>query len=329
MEARRRHAAGAIDDAELRATEDAAIAEVVTMQRRLFLTAVTDGEFRREDVRSAVTDTVGGFRRTDAVDKHGRAQWVVDGELKVGGQGLGVAEQTAFVASQTVIAAKATLPSPAFLAATCYDPAVTGAVYGSPVELGRALAGIIRAEIELLVSRGVRYIQLNNPRYATYLFARGGQALTLEEAIAVDSLAVELDSRPEEVRIGLCPTHQAADTVDKAAAERLFAELPVDRWLLPYLTGSENELDLLRAVPADRDACLGVVDPAKAELEDIDTVMERMDRAAELKDIDDLALSPNAGFSDVAGRAAVGYEDQRRKLVLVETLARMCWGNEL
>src|SRR4051794_29654673 len=45
--ARDEHAAGRIDDTQLRAAEDEAIRDVVAMQREVGLTTVTDGEFRR------------------------------------------------------------------------------------------------------------------------------------------------------------------------------------------------------------------------------------------------------------------------------------------
>lgn len=127
------------------------------------------------------------------------------------------------------------------------------AAYPSAIEFGEALARIVRDEIELLIARGVRLVQLNNFRYASYVFDRGGQPLTLDEAVAIDSIAVDVRDKPEDVRIGMCPTHRA-DPVNRDAAARLFGGLPVDRWVLPYDKGTEAELDLLRAVPADRDA---------------------------------------------------------------------------
>ncbi len=328
LNARARHAAGELDAAGLRAVEDEAIVEAIKYQRKLRYSVVTDGDFRGEDFRSTVLDTVGGFRRTEEKDGYGRARWVVEGELKADRPLVAIDPAVAAELTKTA-APKATLPSPAFLAATCYDPAVSGAAYKSPVEFGEALARILREEIQRLIVGGVRLIQLNNFRYASYLFGRGGQPLTLEEAVAIDSLAVSLDSKPENVRIGVCPTHKAGDTVDAEAAARLFGELPVDRWVLPYAHGTQSEVDLLRALPADRDAALGIVDATVPELEDVEAIMQRMDVAAELKDIEDLAVAPNAGFSDLVGAAALSADDQRRKLVHVETIARMCWGNEL
>lgn len=318
LDARRRHA----DD--LRQVEDQAIAEAVRMQRKLSLTAVTDGEFRREDLRSAVFDAVSGFRRADG-EVDGLARWVAEDELKP--HGSLVADDVAAVAGQTVIAAKATLPSPAYLAAQCFDPAA-GSPWGSARELGEALARVIREEIEAILARGVRYIQLDNHGYAAALAGGPLAGLSLEDAIAIDTLAVRIEGRPADARIGLCPAVSANGTVDLAAAERLFA-IPVDRWLLPYSAGTEAEVALLRAVPAEKDVCLGIVDPAVAELEDIDAIMDRMDVAFGIRDLEDVAVSPSAGFAPVAGGAGIGVEDQKRKLTHVETVARMCWGNEL
>ncbi len=332
LAARARYHAREIGDGELRAAEDKAIAEAVRLQRSLWLSVITDGNFRHEDFRGAILDTVGGFRPGDDADEHGFVPWTAVSELRTRGPlvaddhaALGVLASAPGPGVATPV--KATLPSPAYLAARTFD-SQSGA-YRSAVELGEALADIVRTEIERLIASGVKLIQLINPVYAKALFARGADALPLEQAIAIDARAVRVDSRPEDVRIGLNPTHRAVDTVDKAAAERLFAELPVDRWVLPYCAGTDAEVDLLRAVPADRDVSLGVVDPEVPELEDVDDIMRRMDIAADLKNIDDIAVSPSRGFSDIAGRATVTPEDQRRKLIHVETIARMCWGNEL
>ncbi|GIM89201.1 hypothetical protein [Paractinoplanes toevensis] len=316
LSARQRRAAGEISAEELRAVEDQAIAEAVRMQRKLSLSAVSDGEFRRADSRSAVFDAVSGLRPADRV--------AVD-ELKP--HASLVADDVAALAGLTVIPAKATLPSPASLAAQTFDPSA-GSPFGSARELGEAIAVLIRDEIESILARGVRYIQLDNHLYSAALGGEPLPGLSLDDAIAIDSLALPL-GRADDVRIGLCPATSAPGTVDAAVAARLFADLPVDRWLLPFYRGAAEELELLRAVPAAKDVCLGIVDPTVAELEDIDAIMDRMDIAFEIRDLEDVAVSPAAGFEPVAGGPSIGVEDQKRKLIHVETVARMCWGNEL
>ncbi|MET7682569.1 methionine synthase II (cobalamin-independent)-like protein [Streptomyces sp. NPDC005423] len=322
-------AARAAGDPEaLRAAETAAVREAVALQRRIRSTVVTDGDFPRADFRGAVLDTVSGFRRTGETDPDGLTRWVAESLPKANGPLL--ADRAGRLTALTVVAVKVSLPSPAYLAATTFDPAL--AASGGPAsarELGEALAEIIHAEVESLVAQGVRLIQLNNPLLAGHLAVDpAAGALSFEDTLAVEALAVRLDERPEGVRLGVSIGPRAPAAVDRAAAEHLYGEVPADRWILPYDQGTDAEADLLRALPEDRDACLGVVDATTAELEEIDTVMARIDAAAELKDLEDMALSPSRGFADVADRPLLSAEDQRRKLVLVETLARYCWGNE-
>ncbi|WP_030611436.1 methionine synthase II (cobalamin-independent)-like protein [Streptomyces fulvoviolaceus] len=299
-----------------------AVEDAVIFQRKLRSTVVTDGDFPREDFRSTVLDGVSGFRRTDEVDSDGLVTWVAESLPKTTGPLL--ADWAAKLTDVTAIAPKASLPSPAYLAATTFRP---GLGVSSARELGEALAEIIQAEIELLVSKGVRLVQLNNPLLLGQLGTDSG-VLSFEDALAVDALAVRLDERPEGVRIGVCPGWAAPAVVDRAAVERLYAEVAADRWILPFHQGTEAELDLVRALPEDRDVCLGVVDATVPELEDIDTLLARIDAVGEIKDLEDAALSPSRGFADVASRPLLTAEEQRKKLVLVETVARYVWGNE-
>ncbi|WP_327267745.1 methionine synthase II (cobalamin-independent)-like protein [Streptomyces sp. NBC_01218] len=316
-------------DAEaLRAAELAAVKEAVVFQRRLRSTVVTDGDLPREDFRSAVLEGVTGFRRTGE-ETDGLARWVAETLPEADGPLLG--EWAGLLGELTVVAPKVALPSPAYLAATTFDPELAGA--GGPAsarELGEALAEIIRAEIRLLVAQGVRLIQLNNPLLLAHTAGEPGDtgALAFKDALAVDALAVRLDERPEGVRIAVAPGGAAPAAVDRARAERLYAAVPADRWVLPFDRGTDAELELLRALPEDRDACLGAVDATTAEFEEIDAVMVRIDAAAEVKDLEDMALSPSRGFADVAARPLLSAGDQHRKLIQVETLARYCWGNE-
>ncbi|MFG1664030.1 methionine synthase II (cobalamin-independent)-like protein [Streptomyces sp. Y7] len=301
----------------------AAVRDGVAYQRKLRSTVVTDGDFPRADFRGAVLDAVSGFRRTDETDADGLTRWVAESLPKA--DGPLVADRTAQLADLTVIARKVSLPSPAYLAATTYRPGLGPA---SARALGEALAEIIRAEIADLVAEGVRLIQLNNPLLLGLLAGEHPGELSFEDALAVDALAVRVDDRPDGVRIGVCPGWTAPTEVDRSRAERMYAGIPADRWILPFATGTEAELDLVRALPEHRDVCLGAVDAAVPDLEDIDTVMTRVDAAAGIKDIEDMAVSPSRGFADVATRPLLSAEDQRRKLVLVETIARYCWGNE-
>jgi 5-methyltetrahydropteroyltriglutamate--homocysteine methyltransferase len=61
VKARDDHAAGKLPLAELRKIEDEAVREVVAMQERVGVAAITDGEFRRASWRDAPFEHFAGF----------------------------------------------------------------------------------------------------------------------------------------------------------------------------------------------------------------------------------------------------------------------------
>ena len=70
LKAREDHAAGRIDDDELRAVEDEAIREVVRMQEDVGLQSATDGEFRRESWHMDFIYQLGGVRQVEGEGLH-------------------------------------------------------------------------------------------------------------------------------------------------------------------------------------------------------------------------------------------------------------------
>ena len=62
LKAREDHAAGAIDDDELKAVEDDAIREVVRRQEEVGLRSASDGEFRRASWHMDFIYQLGGVR---------------------------------------------------------------------------------------------------------------------------------------------------------------------------------------------------------------------------------------------------------------------------
>src|SRR5487761_866652 len=65
LRAREEHQAGRISAAELRRVEDAAIGDVVRMQREIGLEGVTDGEFRRGSWHMDFLYRIGGVEKSE------------------------------------------------------------------------------------------------------------------------------------------------------------------------------------------------------------------------------------------------------------------------
>jgi 5-methyltetrahydropteroyltriglutamate--homocysteine methyltransferase len=111
-----------------------------------------------------------------------------------------------------------------------------------------------------------------------------------------------------------------------AIAERLFNELPHDRFLLEYDTPRAGSFEPLRFVPKGKVVVLGLVSTKGPELEKLDDLKRRIDEAAKFIPLDQLAISPQCGFaSDVVGNR-INIDEQKRKLERVVETARQVWG---
>jgi len=199
-------------------------------------------------------------------------------------------------------------------------PAARRTGNGESLEDALARAAIVKKEIEALIAAGVDYIQLDAPGYAGL-----PDAQKLDELLKLDTSALSGIQRPDNVRIavylepGIGP-HSIGG--HQASAERLFTELPVDRFLLPFDDAGALDFSPLRLVPKDKMAVLGLVSATPAALEDVDKLMGQIDLAAKSIDGDNLALSPASGFAT----AGISEAGQRRKLELVVDVATRWWG---
>jgi 5-methyltetrahydropteroyltriglutamate--homocysteine methyltransferase len=110
-----------------------------------------------------------------------------------------------------------------------------------------------------------------------------------------------------------------------AIAERLFTELPHDRFLLEYDSPRAGSFAPLRFVPKGKVVVLGLVSTKVPQLEPLDELRRRVDEAAKHLPLEQLAISPQCGFaSDVVGNLLTETE-QRRKLERVVEAARRIW----
>lgn len=346
LEARRRVEAGMIEPDELRAVENEAIAGAVKMQKDAGLTIFTDGEFRRQDFRSGIVDAFDGFTTKEVeMPWHGptgtvtlpSTQYIVSDRLK---QRRRITEgEVEFMRTLTQGHLKFTLIAPGFVAQRCWRDGVTDRAYESHEELGAELAAATKAEIEALFAEGVMYVQIDNPGYAAFLESharRGnGHDAAFERMVAIDAASVDGIERPPGASIGLhvCRGNNSslwlAEGGYEPIAERLFSSLPVDRFLLEFDDERAGGFDPLRYMPGDKVTVLGLISTKTPELEDVDALVKRIDEAAKIVDIDNLAVSPQCGFASVArGGNKLTAEQELKKLWLVAETAFATWGFE-
>ena len=106
----------------------------------------------------------------------------------------------------------------------------------------------------------------------------------------------------------------------------LFEELKHDRFLFEYDTPRAGGFEPLRFLPREKIIVLGLVSTKVAQLETVDELKRRVDEAAKYVPLEQIAISPQCGFSsDVVGNL-VSEDDQKRKLEIVVEAARQIWG---
>jgi 5-methyltetrahydropteroyltriglutamate--homocysteine methyltransferase len=248
--------------------------------------------------------------------------------------------ELAFLKRHSPGAIKMTLPSATQFPAIAYKRGVSDRVYPTPSELLGDVVAIIQAEVRALVDEGIRYVQIDAPRYSYYIdpkwrdWIRTEMGLdpeaALDEAIRADNACLEGARRPGVIlAIHLCRgnnrSHWYAEGGYDAIAEKLFTTLQVDRFLLEYDDERSGTFEPLRFVPRGKTVVLGLVSSKRPALESVADVRRRIGEASRYVPLDDLALSPQCGFASTLEGNLLSEADQWAKLDLVARTAREVW----
>jgi len=344
---------------KLRATEDRCIDRVLARQKDLGFDIFTDGELRRKNFMSDFTDAVEGFDMGDAVPR----AWQAEDEDKGKGKG-GKAAATA-VSSVTGIvtsrirqarpltghelpylkqhcpgAIKMTLPSATQFPAISYKRGISDAAYKDASALLWDIVEIMKKELAELAAGGVRYIQIDAPRYSYYMDPKWREWMraemkvdpnaAFEEAIEADNACFRAARKPGvTLAIHLCRgnnrSHWYAEGGYDNIAEKLFGTMEVDRFLLEYDDARSGTFAPLRYVPKGKTVVLGLVSSKLAQLENSDTLVARIHEAARVVPLENLALSPQCGFASTMEGNLLTEDDQWAKLRLVAETAKRVW----
>jgi 5-methyltetrahydropteroyltriglutamate--homocysteine methyltransferase len=224
---------------------------------------------------------------------------------------------------------KITLTGPTQYAGMWFRPGAVDA-YRTPIDVLADVTEITRAEVAALVADGVDYVQLDSLRY-TRAIVDDTDGSMYDAMIASDN-AVLAPAREAGVTTGLhmCRGNNRSAWGDglryEESAEKAFSELQVDRLLLEYDTERAGGFEALRFVPKSSTVVLGLVSTKYPELESPDELKRRVEEASKFVDLDRLAISPQCGFASTIEGNLISWDDQRRKLELVTSVANDIWG---
>jgi methionine synthase II (cobalamin-independent) len=346
LAAREQFARGVLLQEALHEKEDAAIVAALAGQQRVGLHVFTDGEFRRGSWITDMAEAVEGF-----VPQSRTIEWrgpgggaepstssVVGGRLKARRRITG--EQTAFLKAHAPGPIKMTLPAPSNFWVVSWKAGVSDQAYASRHAMLEDLVRVVRDEIEALVADGVDYIQLDAPFYGVFIDEQHRATLrrtgvdpdaALLEVVAADNAAIAGFPR-DNVTFGLhiCRGNSRSRWLYEGGynpvAEALLGGLNVQTFLLEYDSPRDGDFSPLRYLSAGKTAVLGLVTSKEPGLESVDQLRRRIDEAARVVPIEQLALSPQCGFASVALGNLLSESDQWRKLERVVETARQVWG---
>jgi len=350
LDARARHRSGELDDDGLREIEDAAIRDVVALQRDAGLRTATDGEFRRTSWHMDFIYQLEGVDPTDQkLAVHFRN---LTGDLDFEAAALSVHDKVglghtifgdAFEFLQGVTegdqVAKLTIPSPNMVHYRGGRAAIDESVYPDLEPFWADLTAAYAEQVRRVAELGCTYLQLddtslaylNDPEQRALVASQGGDPEHLHEQY-VANVNAAIAGRPDSLRVtthmcrGNFRSSWAAEGGYDFVAEVLFSSLDVDGFFLEYDDERSGGFEPLRFVPEGKQVVLGLVTTKTGELEDKDDLKRRIDEAAKYVPIEQLCLSPQCGFSSTVEGNALSVEQERAKLRLVVETAEEVWG---
>lgn len=338
------------DNSALRDIEDQQIRDAIAMQKLVGLKLATDGELRR---RSWMLELFLGWEGIGATRSGGgpikwrnetgasqdMTEFRIDRPIRWGPSPITRAFR--FLKSQTDLVAKVGLPSPCvvhyFLAnGGKLDPKV----YPDQDAFWHDLIAAFQQEVVELSNAGATYIQIDDvcfaylcdPVHRAHVKSRGHDPDALLRLYA-DKINQAISTAPPGVTFTLHTCrgnregHWVAEGAYDAVAEVLFNRINVKAFFLEYDTERAGGFGPLRYMPSNKMAALGLVSSKKPALEPAATLINRIEEAAKVIPLDQLAISPQCGFASSYRGNPLSLEDQEGKLRRIVEVAERVWGS--
>ena len=348
IEAREAAEKGGLPAAELMRIQHEAIRGVVRLQEELGLRLVTDGEYNRHswqrdfllkigNVKNMPSRLTVRFHSAAGARDHSPPSLQVAGKLT---RPAGIfVDDFKFLASVAKAVPKLTIPSPTIVHFRGGRDAIDAKAYPQMEAFYDDLAAVYRAEIADLAAAGCRYLQIDevnlaylcDPELRRQVANIGEDPASLPKTYAKLLNAV-VAGKPSDMTVcmHLCRGNFAGAWIAEGSyepvAELLFNAIGVDGYFLEYDSARAGGFEPLRFLPKGKIAVLGLVTTKSPQLETKDELKRRIEEASRYAPLEQLALSPQCGFSSGIGGNAMTVEDEIRKLKLVVETAREVWG---
>lgn len=351
-QARAAFANGQVTADELTAAEDAAITTLVAQQVAAGLDVVTDGEFRRSYWH---LDNFWGFEGVERF-KFGEGYQFAHEETRddsahlTGPLGFDATAHPLIrefkflktIADRYGVAAKATLPSPAQFFAELVRGRNAERVhrfYTNDADFHTAIQRVYHDEILALYDAGARTIQLDDCTWGMLVDPHFG-VLMAGSGISVAELKTlyltlnngALADLPDDLVINthVCRGNYHSDWAASGGydlvADELLGQENVASYFLEYDSDRAGGFAPLAKVSGDKRVVLGLITTKTGELEDKQTIIDRIYEAAQYLPLERLWLSTQCGFASTEEGNVLTEDQQWAKLALVRDILTQVWG---
>ncbi|MDB5570556.1 MAG: 5-methyltetrahydropteroyltriglutamate--homocysteine S-methyltransferase [Hyphomicrobiales bacterium] len=350
-QARKDFEAGKITEEALKTLQREAIPGVVKLQEDIGFKAVTDGEYNRggwqrdfllgfENVKLVPSKVPVRFHKADGVALQQPPTMAITGKLS--------RRKPIFVEDfkflKSVVGPKTTpkitIPSPTLLHFRGGRDAIDSVAYPTIEEFYADLARVYREEIADLAAEGCRYLQIDETNLA-YLCdpALRAHAASLGEdpdqllRTYAKLLNDTMSGKPDDmvICIHLCRGNYGGAWVAEGGyepvAEQLLSTINANGYFMEYDSDRAGGFEPLRFLPKGKTVVLGLITTKNGALETKDQIKRRIDEAAKVVPLDQLALSPQCGFASGIEGMAMTIDQEIAKLKLVVETARDVWGD--
>jgi 5-methyltetrahydropteroyltriglutamate--homocysteine methyltransferase len=343
-EARAKREKGEIDDAALKAVEDAEIKKIIRKQEDVGLKSITDGEFRRSwwhfDFLKKL-DGVEGYQASQGIQFAGvqtRAESVrVTG--KIGFSTHPMIEHFKFLKANTKETPKMTIPAPSVLHFRGGRKGISDKIYPDLDQFFNDLGAAYNKAVKAFYDAGCRYLQLDDTVWA-YLCSEKELRLAKERGDDPEKLPMwyartinqALAGKPADMTITthVCRGNFRSTWVSEGGyepvAERLFQEVNYDGYFLEYDNDRSGGFEPLRFVPkGKKQVVIGLITSKSGELESKDSIKRRIDEATKYVALGQLCLSPQCGFASTEEGNVLTEDEQWAKFKLIVDISKEVW----
>jgi 5-methyltetrahydropteroyltriglutamate--homocysteine methyltransferase len=147
-----------------------------------------------------------------------------------------------------------------------------------------------------------------------------------------DLINASIAQAPDDMTIGLhlCRGNFRSSFVASGGyepvADLLFNAINATVYFMEFDTERAGGFEPLRLLPKNKFVVLGLVTTKTGDMETKDDIKRRIDAAARFVPAEQLALSPQCGFSSTEEGNFLTESDQWRKLAMIVEVAEEVWG---